>query len=522
MLKRVFSVLLWSMVLSKSLFAQDFTWENLGKENRNFSTVLVSIQDSRIIFSAGSGNILKSENAGKDWRRVLTLRSQSSKINDLVMDKLNPNVVYAATDNGLYRSTDLGEHWERVFRGKNYLENQCVSIGVIGQTVLVGTQGGLFVSQDSGRSWYKHKAGIGASGILNIDTGLGRNNIIYLAAQNGIFKSLDQGRSWEKILAGYRSQLSEEEVSGEDEHLASGQSKIRFVRQDKYNPARLYYSSQQGVYLSLNSGHSWQKLTDYGLLDSDIKMLCLSDSLGIVALSASGVFVFKEERWWEISIGLVAQQLNFLALDNTDNIYVAADQGIYKSSQNQPVSLGPTWLLKEYYKNEPDIRSLQQAAIKYAEVSPEKISQWRKAATKKAFLPRINFGLDRNSTDLWHWEGGSTVLSNDDILRRGKDSLDWDISLAWDLSELFWNDAQVSIDVRSKLMVELRNDILDQLNKLYFERLRIKNELDNLAIEDQKKRFQKQLKLEELTAALDSLTGGYYSGQLALLAQNSG
>ena len=83
---------------------------------------------------------------------------------------------------------------------------------------------------------------------------------------------------------------------------------------------------------------------------------------------------------------------------------------------------------------------------------------------------------------------------------------------------LFWNDAQMNIDVRSKLMVELRDDILDQVNKLYFERLRVKSELDNLSLEDRYKRLEKQLKLEELTASLDALTSGYYSEQLRLLA----
>jgi hypothetical protein len=66
-------------------------------------------------------------------------------------------------------------------------------------------------------------------------------------------------------------------------------------------------------------------------------------------------------------------------------------------------------------------------------------------------------------------------------------------------------------------MVELRNDILDQVNKLYFERLRVKSELDNLAIEDRSKRFDKELKVEELTASLDALTAGYYSEQLCKL-----
>jgi len=78
---------------------------------------------------------------------------------------------------------------------------------------------------------------------------------------------------------------------------------------------------------------------------------------------------------------------------------------------------------------------------------------------------------------------------------------------------LFWSEAQTSIDVRSRLMVELRDDILDEVTKLYFERLRVKMEFDSLSIEDRKKRFEKELKLRELAAILDGLTGGYFSRQ---------
>ncbi|KPK97353.1 MAG: hypothetical protein AMJ95_09360 [Omnitrophica WOR_2 bacterium SM23_72] len=166
-------------------------------------------------------------------------------------------------------------------------------------------------------------------------------------------------------------------------------------------------------------------------------------------------------------------------------------------------------------ENEPTIRQVQQAAIEYAEVQPEKIKRWRKQATKKAVLPRVTIGVDRNTSDLWHWEGGSTTKTEDDILRRGRDSVEWDISLTWDLGELIWSSDQTSIDVRSRLMVELRDDILDEVTKIYFERLRIKKELNSLLIEDRKKRWEKELRLQELTALLDALTGGYFSQHLA-------
>ena len=63
-------------------------------------------------------------------------------------------------------------------------------------------------------------------------------------------------------------------------------------------------------------------------------------------------------------------------------------------------------------------------------------------------------------------------------------------------------------------MVELRDDILDEVTKLYFERLRVKIELDELPIEDRNKRAAKSLRLDELTASIDSLTGGYFSREL--------
>ena len=126
----------------------------------------------------------------------------------------------------------------------------------------------------------------------------------------------------------------------------------------------------------------------------------------------------------------------------------------------------------------------------------------------------VTAGVNRDTADLWHWESGSSSKSGDDILVRGKDNVSWDVSLGWDLGDLVWNDAQTSIDVRSRLAVQLRNDILDEVNKYYFERIRIKIELDNLSLEERKKRFEKELRLQELTASLDALTGGYLSRQL--------
>jgi len=461
MKKIVFSgVVVWLSIMGNALLAGDFSWEDMGRENLNCQTLLVNAQESKIIFAGKPGNILKTDNAGKSWRRVLTVKGKDSDINALVVDKNNCNIIYAATGNGLYRSSNLGERWERIFRGKAELENQCTAVLVTAEVIFLGTKAGLFISRDYGRSWGKQQIGIGSGCILNIESTGGKNAAVYLAVCSGIFKSLDVGKSWERIFVSYSRRDSPEEMVKDEPEKPDKPDKltdINFVKTDINNSNLLYFSSTRGVYRSSNQGQSWDKLTEYGLLNRDVKMITLADSSELYALTSTGVFLYSPERWIELSSGLAAGKLNYLALDNKTNIYIAGEKGIYKSNLKNDSNSLPVVLLPEYLKNEPDIRDVQEAAIKYAEVGPEKIAQWRKGASRKALLPQVSIGLDRNTTDLWHWEGGSTTKSDDDVLRRGKDNIDWDVSVSWDFSDLIWNDAQANIDVRSKLMDKLRH-----------------------------------------------------------------
>ena len=518
-MNKVFSfIMVWLGISSCALLAQDLVWEDISRGNLNVQVILVNPLDSKIIFAGSSGNLLKSDNAGQGWRSVLTIRGRMRNINALVTDAINYNVIYAATDNGLYRSNDLGSRWERIFRGMNALEGQCTSVFSTAKAIFVGTKAGLFISRDCARSWNKEDGKIGKNAVLNIDAAPKQNAVVYLASVNGVFKSLDNGKNWEKIFIAYSRENSNNEAMDEEEGVSEKESEIRFVKAGINNVNLLFFSSAKGTYKSLDQGKSWEKLNEYGLLNRDVRMLSLSENSQIFALSQTGVFSYEDSHWVEVSFGLAAGKLSYFVFDNKSNIYIAGEKGIFRANSKNYSFVSSQSVLQDYLKYEPKIRGVQEAAIRYAEVSPEKISGWRKKAAKKALLPQVNVGLDRNSTDLWHWEGGSTTKADDDSLRRGQDTIDWDISLAWDFSDLIWNDAQTSIDVRSKLMVELRDDILDQVNKLYFERLRVKSELENLAIEDRNKRFDKQLKLEELTASLDSLTAGYYSEQLRQLA----
>lgn len=504
--------------LAISAFANEPIWQDIGKENTHINTVLVDADNPQIIYFGSDKGVFGTEDAGKKWRNVLSLRGANRRVNFLCFKPQDKNSIYAATQNGLYFSFNQGQSWKRIFQGKNYLEKEATSIAVLPSAIYLGTRGGLFVSKDNGRSWHRGEGNLlGKNHILAFAYNPKEPDYLYVACADGVFKITDNGKFWERIfVASPAEDNHDNEEKSEDQDEEERFSDIRYISVDPNNLNFLYLATSSGVYLSQNKGKTWQRLSDYGLLSREINFLLVSPHAHLYAVTQSGIFVYKQEHWQELSLRLFVEKVNALAFDEAGNLYAAGDKGLFKTNLRDfsPAYTGNKNILSLYYKDEPNISEIQQAAIRYAEVEPEKIQKWRKQAAKKALLPEVSVGLDRNVTDLWHWEGGSTTKVDDDILRRGRDTIEWDINLSWDLGELIWNDDQASIDVRSRLMVQLRDDILDEVTKIYFERIRVKMELDNLSIEDRKKRFEKELRLQELTAYLDGLTGGYFSQQI--------
>jgi len=158
---------------------------------------------------------------------------------------------------------------------------------------------------------------------------------------------------------------------------------------------------------------------------------------------------------------------------------------------------------------EPTIQEVHRAAIRYAEVMPEKIRRWRALSQLRNFIPRFTLGLDRDrdSTIASSTSGGKTSFT----VGPEDESLSVDFGFTWDLANLVWDPAQTSIDVRSRLMVQLRRDVLEETTRLYFERRRLQAEFAAHPADDPPLQQERALRIEELTAQLDALTGGLYS-----------
>jgi photosystem II stability/assembly factor-like uncharacterized protein len=443
--------------LTAGSFAGEIIWQDIGRGNLNLKTVLVNPGDNRIIYIGTNRGVLKTEDGGESWRNILLIKGQNQAVNFLLFDSLDKNSLYAATGNGLYYSNNQGKDWKRLFQGKNALENDCITLGILPYAIYLGSKQGLLLSKDKGRSWIKERGKLGNSHILTIAYNLKEPKFVYIACLDGIFKTQDAGQSWERIFVSSPTENGQDiEEMTEDQDEEERFSGIRYISIDPTNPNYLYLATARGVYQSRDRGTAWELLSGQGSLNREVKFLLISKESRLYAVTKSAVFEYKQDKWHELSLGLAVEETSFLSLDNQDNLYAACDKGLFKTNTGYFVKDRQNDIASLYIKDEPEINEVQQAAIRYAEVYPEKIERWRKQAAKKAWLPQVSLGVNRNTTDLWHWEGGSTTKTDDDILRRGRDSIDWDVTLSWNLGELIWNDDQTNIDVRSKLMVQLR------------------------------------------------------------------
>ncbi|MDD5165786.1 MAG: hypothetical protein PHQ57_00145 [Candidatus Omnitrophica bacterium] len=508
---------LFILLLAQKIFAGELEWQDISMGNTGIKTVLVNAENNSIIYAGSDKGIFMTEDGGEAWKDILVIGGKNKAVNYISADLWNKNSLYVATGNGFFISSNQGKNWKRLFRGKNYLESECTVSLVLSEQIYLGTKAGLFISRDKGRSWHKAGGRLKDSPILAIASNMKEPQSVYVACIDGLFRTKDNGDSWERIFVAGAAENSQDvdiEEQVEDRDGEERISNIRYISCDPNNADYIYLATSKVIYKSSNKGQEWEKLSDYGLLSRDVRFLSVSQKSEIYVVTKSGIFEYKSGRWFELSFGLPDREINFLAIDSQANLYAACGKGLFKTNMRFDGPSMDKRILTLYSGNEPEIKDIHAAAIRYAEVDPEKIILWRKQAAKKALLPKISVGVGRNVTDLWHWETGSSIKNGDDVLTRGKDAIEWDTTLSWDLSELIWNPDQASIDARSRLMVELRGDILDEVNKLYFERLRVKMELDKLSIEDSKRRLEKELRLQELTASLDALTGGYFSSQL--------
>ena len=161
------------------------TWTHVGfRESHGIAKIRVHPTNPNVVFVASFGKysapnaergVFKSADGGRTWRKVLFRDDRTGAI-DLVIDRNDPNVLYAALweayrkeyqmssggpGSGLFKSTDGGETWTEITRAKGMPAGVVGRIGVAVSgadpkrvwALVENENGGLFRSDDAGATW---------------------------------------------------------------------------------------------------------------------------------------------------------------------------------------------------------------------------------------------------------------------------------------------------------------------------------------------------------------------------------
>ncbi len=176
----------------------------------------------------GSG-VFVSKDGGTTWEYANDSNIENLSLIDLAVDPTDANLVYAATQGGLFKTTNGGVNWTVV---AGLPDGTRVGTIVIhpqdSRKLMVGVEmQGLYISADGGQTWQQIAAGLQPNNsirdILYDPTDL---QTVYLSdIVSGVYRSTDGGLTWTKINNGLTTRSTTGlAISSDGQHLYAATS----------------------------------------------------------------------------------------------------------------------------------------------------------------------------------------------------------------------------------------------------------------------------------------------------------
>ncbi|PKB78836.1 MAG: hypothetical protein BZY88_16365 [SAR202 cluster bacterium Io17-Chloro-G9] len=207
----------------------------------------MAVKHTVLVGTVGYG-IFRGENDGQDWVKLSVNDGLSFDLRTYYMasDPLNPQIVFAGTDQGIARSEDGGVRWKIL---DNALSKYAVwSIAIDPdepEVMFAGTcPSGLFRSTDGGKTWEQRpvelatECAIGIPRVTAVTIDPNNRDHVWMAIEiDGFRRSLDRGDTW--------TELDVPNPDGHDIKFSTGE------------PRTVLVLANRNLYTSTDDGDTW-------------------------------------------------------------------------------------------------------------------------------------------------------------------------------------------------------------------------------------------------------------------------
>ncbi|MGA6827963.1 WD40/YVTN/BNR-like repeat-containing protein [Nitrospira sp. NS4] len=271
----------------------------------------------------------------------------------------NPDIIYVATNDYIYKTRDGGQTWANLSRGMSHSRVICMAIdAVYPATVYAGTKGdAVYKSYDGGQRWVSQRSGLDDATISSVVNQFvidpDDNTHLFAATTMGVFESKNAGDSWTKRMEGMKEVLM-----------------VVSLEMDPTRPSILYAGTSGGVYKSIDQAGHWEKVNN-GLVPPE--MVKSSRALNVTAIEVdafepetvyaatlAGLYKSTDgaKSWVRIGELLADQMIISMLLDRSKKgvVYITGREGVHRSEDG-----GVTWKAMNAGFATTNIRSLAQS-----------------------------------------------------------------------------------------------------------------------------------------------------------------
>ncbi len=261
-----------------------FRIRNTGLTDYFVQEIVVDPRNSALIYLATQSGVFKSTDSGRSWHLKrngfppLSEYSFSAPVGALILDPTDPRVIYAGIGRPrrctggrgrIYKSTDAGESWRRLDGIAKFAPDAVIHRLALRpdrtDVLFAATDKGLFVSRDAGVSWARSGTGLPHRYCRNVVIHPRQPDVMYAVLwstpgktpwQGGVYRSDDGGATWTARNRGLPQKVA---PPGD-----AWQKTCNYIRLavDPRNPDRVYVGANSwwgaGLYRSEDGGRNWQ------------------------------------------------------------------------------------------------------------------------------------------------------------------------------------------------------------------------------------------------------------------------
>jgi len=309
------------------------------KDSEAVVSIALHPTNPNILYVATNDAVYKSRDGGGTWEKFPSFSAR--RVTTVAIDPQLPATIYAGTmGDAVYKSPDGGQHWLPHNVGlKEHVSfvNQFVFHPALSEKIYAATTVGAFYTKDAGREWEERMNGMKE---VHIVTSIAINEkdptILYGGTTGGIYRSDDAAMSWKKVNNG---------LIPESELMASMALGVNAIEIDRTNPDVVYAGTTKGLFRTADKGERWERIGQ-SLHDPFISSIVVHPrEPGIIYIGGPGG-VWKTtdsgKSWQAMNQGLVTLNVRALAMAprNVQTLYTGTNgSGLYRSTD-----AGATWV----------------------------------------------------------------------------------------------------------------------------------------------------------------------------------